>query len=276
MIPASVGFQCPECVRAGARTTVQPRTRFGGRISADPGWASKVLIGVNLLVFLIQQVRGGDLVPRFALLGSALVGDEPAGIAVGQSYRLLTAAFLHGSLIHIALNMYALYLFGPPLEHAFGRIRFVALYLISALGGSAVSYTFASPRQLGLGASGAIFGLFGAYIVVTRKLGRDTSGLFVLLAINVVVGFALPNIDWRAHAGGLVTGALLALVLVNAPRSRRSLVQAVGVAIVAVLVIGVVVLRTVDLTGASAASVTRCSITAPLDPGEVFLECLAG
>ncbi len=108
--------------------------------------------------------------------------------------------------MHLLLNMYALYLFGPPLEAALGRLRFIVLYLVSALGGSALSYAFSQPGDPSLGASGAVFGLLGAYLVVNRRLGRDTTSVMVLLAINFAYGFLVPRIDWRAHLGGLVAG----------------------------------------------------------------------
>jgi membrane associated rhomboid family serine protease len=144
--------------------------------------------------------------------------------------------------------MYALYLFGPSLEAAFGRARFLALYLLSALGGSALSYAFSNPLQYSLGASGAVFGLFGAFFVVNRKLRRDTSGVLVLEAINFAFGFLARNIDWRAHLGGLITGTLAAAVLVYAPRARREVVQVVGLLLVLAAVVALVLWRTADLT----------------------------
>jgi membrane associated rhomboid family serine protease len=248
MIDAAVGFQCPECVREGNKGVRQARTVFGGRVSSDAGYVTKALIGVNVVVFLIQQASA-SFTDRFADIGLAVdVNGNTIGVADGEYYRQLTSAFLHGSVLHIALNMYALYLFGPSLEAAFGRVRFLALYLLSALGGSAVSYAFSSPNQYSLGASGAIFGLFGAFFVVNRKLRRDTKGLLVLVAINFVFGIIAPNIDWRAHLGGLITGALAAAVLVHAPRARRNAVQVVGLVLLLAAVVAVVIWRTASLT----------------------------
>jgi membrane associated rhomboid family serine protease len=249
MIPASVGFQCPECVREGNKSVRQARTVFGGRVSTDPGWVSKMLIAVNVVVYVLQQTVSG-FTSRFYDIGAFPPPpfDAQIGVASGEYYRLITSAFLHGSILHIALNMYALYLFGPPVEAALGRVRFLALYLLSALGGSAVSYAFANPATPSLGASGAVFGLLGAYLVLNRKLGRDTSGVMALLVINFVFGLIAPNIDWRAHLGGLITGALCAAAIAYAPADRRTAVQVGGLVVIAVLVVAVVVWRTAALT----------------------------
>jgi len=251
MIQASVGFQCPECVKSGNKEVRTARTIFGGRVTDDPGWVSKVIIGINVVAYVLQQTSD-DFTRRFYDIGAVPpppFGDPVIGVAAGEYYRLLTSAFLHGGIVHLLLNMYALYLFGPQLEAALGRLRFVVLYVVSALGGSALSYAFASPVQPSLGASGAVFGLLGAYLVINRRLGRNNTPVLMLLAINLVYGFLVPNIDWRAHLGGLVTGALVAGAIAYAPVKRRGLVQAVGIAVVLVVVLAVVVWRTVDLRG---------------------------
>ena len=238
MIPASVGFQCPECVKEAGKGVRRATTVFGGRVSEDPGWVTKVLIAVNVVVFVLQQTVTG-FTARFV--------DSGTAVADGEYYRLLTSAFLHQNLLHIALNMYALYLFGPPLEAAFGRVRFAALYLLSALGGSAVSYAFGNPLGSSLGASGAVFGVLGAYLVVSKRLGRDATPVMALLAVNLVFGFLSPNIDWRAHIGGLVTGSLCAVAFAYAPAGRRTAVQVAGFVVVALMVLAVIVWRTADL-----------------------------
>lgn len=249
MVSASVGFHCPECVREGNKAVRQARTRFGGRVTDDPGWVTRVLIGINVIA-LVAQFASPRFESRLELIGLA---RDPrtfdiVGVADGEYYRLITAAFLHGGLLHLALNMYALYLFGPPLEQALGRVRFAALYVIAALGGSALSYAFSNPAQPSLGASGAVFGLLGAFFVVNRRLGRDTSGLLVLVAINFAFGFIAPNIDWRAHLGGLIAGALTALAIVYAPPARRTVVQVAGALVVLAAIAALVVWRTASLT----------------------------
>jgi membrane associated rhomboid family serine protease len=248
MIDASVGFQCPECVREGNKGVRQARTAFGGALSSDAGYVSKVLIGINVVVFLIQQASP-SFTDNFDMIGRAFdVTGQTVGVADGEYYRLLTAAFMHGGFLHIALNMYALFLFGPPLEAALGRARFLTVYLISAVGGTAASYAFSNPAQQSLGASGAVFGLLGAFFFVNRRMGRETSGLLVLLAINFAFGFYARNIDWRAHLGGLIAGGLTALAFAYAPRAHRTVVQVAGAALVVVAIGALVVWRTLDLT----------------------------
>jgi membrane associated rhomboid family serine protease len=249
MIDASVGFQCPECVREGNKSVRQARTPFGGALSSDAGSVSKVLIGINVVVFLLQKASP-SLQDHLILVGRGFdpTNGQTVGVADGEYYRLLTAAFMHGGLLHIALNMYALFLFGPPLEAALGRARFLAVYLISAVGGTAASYAFSNPLQQSLGASGAVFGLLGAFFFVNRRMGRETSGLLVLLAINFAFGFYARNIDWRAHLGGLIAGGLTALAFAYAPRAHRTVVQVAGAVLVVLAIAALVVWRTLDLT----------------------------
>ena len=253
MRAASVGFQCPGCVAEGARTVREPRTAFGGRLSGDGSRVTVVLVGLNVAVHLLGLVLGESaLRQQFGnVAGPVLLerGLPLAGVAEGEYYRLVTAAFLHAGIVHLALNMVALGVLGPPLEAALGRLRFAALYLLSALGGSVTAFLLAPQNTLGVGASGAIFGLFGAYYVVVRRLGGSTGSIVGLLAVNLVITFAVPFIDWRAHLGGLVTGALVSAALVHAPRSRRDLVQAASCVAVLVLLVVLVVVRRQALAG---------------------------
>lgn len=202
MTPASVGFQCPECLREGRATVRQARTIAGAPVSADSP-VTRLLLGINVGIFLLVFVKtGGDLVSRFAM--------RPDFIALnGDYYRLLTATFLHQEIFHIGFNMYALLLLGDQVERVLGRWRYVSLYLISGLGGSAASYFFLNPRGASIGASGAIFGLFGALFVIQKRMRADTSQILVVLLLNLFIGLAIPNIDLRAHVGGLVAGAAI-------------------------------------------------------------------
>ena len=230
----------------------EPRTAFGGRISGDTSRVSLTLVAVNVAVFVLGLAVGdGELQLRFGnIAGPAALqpGGGLDGVVTGEYYRLLTAAFLHAGLLHLMFNMFALATVGPMLESALGRLRFAALYALSALGGSVLSLVLSSPNQLGVGASGAIFGLFGAYYVVVRRMGGETRAIVTLLVINLVITFAVPIIDWRAHLGGLVTGAALAAVFAYAPRNRRRDAVHAGacVAVASVLVVAVA-LRTVAL-----------------------------
>ena len=248
MNDAAVGFQCPECVKEGNKSVRQARTVVGGRAVQGGLSVVNVLIAVNVVMFLIQQTSS-ELVQRYAQVGIAPGTDGGlAGVATGEYYRLLTSAFLHADLFHIGFNMYALFVVGTLLEEQLGRVRFIALYLISALGGSVLSYSFASFAQFSLGASGAIFGLFGAYFVIARRLRRDTSQIGMLIVINLVIGQVIPKIDNRAHVGGLVVGAALAYVWAHLPRtSARTALQAVAAVVAVALIMAAAVVRTNEL-----------------------------
>lgn len=256
MVSASVGFQCPECVRSGSGTghapsANQPRTMAGGAITSDPRLVTKVLLGICVAVFVVQMTVGDRFTERFEMLGLAWVPDLGGleGVAEGQWYRLLTAMFLHGSYVHIAFNMLSLWWIGGPLEAALGRARYIALYLVSGLAGSALTYLLAAQNQPSLGASGAIFGLFGATAVLMRRLNYDLRPVIALLVINLIFTFNPAfNIAWQAHIGGLVGGLIVGYAMVHAPRERRSLVQYGTCALVLIAVLVTVVVRTAQLT----------------------------
>jgi membrane associated rhomboid family serine protease len=248
MRSASVGFQCPECVAEGAKTVREARTTFGGRVTGDTSRVSLSIVVLNVVIFVLGLALGQrELQARF---GNVAGFPGVVGVVDGEYYRLLTAAFLHAGVFHILLNMFALAQLGPVLEHALGRVRFIALYLLSALGGSVLSYLLSPPNTLGVGASGAIFGLFGAYYVVVRRLGGETRSILVLLAVNLVITFSIPIIDWRAHLGGLVVGLVLASAFAYVPRGpQRAQLQALACAAVAVVLVAAVVARTLALGG---------------------------
>ncbi len=264
MRSASVGFQCPSCVKDGAATIRRPRAAYGGTAGGRPD-VTHALIGLNVLLFLVTTATGTGLafggnpssifqklalIPSTELMGRPIIPGH--GVAQGAYYRLLSAMFLHFGIVHIALNMYCLYLLGPALEQAFGRLRFAALYLLSGLAGSALSYALGPSYEQAAGASGAVFGLFAAFFVLQRKRGGDVSQIGLTIGINLAISFVASSfIDWRGHVGGLVGGALVASAVVYAPAGpRRSLYQAGGVAAVALLVVGVVAVRTAQLTSA--------------------------
>ena len=159
----------------------------------------------------------------------------------------MTSQFTHVQLWHIAGNMLALWFLGPQLEAVLGRSRFLALYLLSGLAGSVTVLWFSSEIGITVGASGAIYGLFGALGVVAHKVGGDLRGLFGLLAINLFITFAVPGISWQGHVGGLVGGALIAALLVYAPRRHRALVQWGGLAVLTVALLALAFVRTLAL-----------------------------
>ncbi|MEP7054876.1 MAG: rhomboid family intramembrane serine protease [Actinomycetota bacterium] len=253
MTPASVGFQCPECLREGRKSVRQARTIAGAPVTADSP-VTRMILGINVVVFLLifLKVGGEDQVVRgrFLYKVSALVGRfamHPNSIAVRhQYYRLFTAAFLHEAIWHIGFNMYALLLLGDQVERVLGRWRYVALYVAAALGGSTASYFFSRPNDSSIGASGAIFGLFGALFVIQRRLGGDTSQIMVILLLNLFLGFAIPGIDWRAHLGGLVTGAVITAgyVYLGKGSPRRAILHVGVVVVVLALTVMAVAIRT--------------------------------
>ena len=232
--PAAVGIQCVDCVREGARTTRMPRTQMGGRVTDGRPVVTLTIIGICVAAWLLQQVDP-SLTGRFAFV--------PAYGEV-EPYRFLSAAFLHGPIFHIGFNMYALWVVGSYLEPLLGRLRFGALYLVSAIGGSVGSLLLATPAIApnagwlvpSVGASGAVFGLFGALLVLNRHLGRPTGGIWVILVINAAIGFT-PGIAWQAHLGGFVTGLACSLMLVatsGQPRRRWQVPLLAGVLVLLV------------------------------------------
>lgn len=276
MNPASVGFQCPDELAEQRRTVRQGRTQFGGRV-AEGATVTRALIAINVAVFIVMTASGtgffdghpSALFVRFSLLPDVPGGAHPyAGIANGEYYRLFTAMFLHFGILHIASNMYVLYFVGPTVERAFGRGRYVAVYLIAGIGGSVASFLFGPVLENGAGASGAIFGLFGAYYVVARKLNAGTAGILGVIGINLVISVAIPNIDIRAHLGGLVVGAVTGAIVAHAPRARRTLVQVAGLAAVVVVLTAAVGFRAAHLRDSPPqVGFTRSTAAAPAQPG---------
>jgi membrane associated rhomboid family serine protease len=252
MRAASVGQQCVECVGEGARSTRQARTTFGGRpvTGAVVTWT---LVAINVAVFLVAWARPA-IITDLAMLGYSPYPPHH-GVAAGEWYRLITSAFvvpgagLSGlGFVDILFNMWALVFVGPALEGLLGRIRFLAVYLLSAVGGGVMYYFLAPPDNLAAGASGAIYGLFGAWFVVSRRLRADTRGIVALIAINLVISFVWHAIAWQAHIGGLLTGALLTAAYAYAPRRNRAAFQVAATVLVVVVIVVAVVVRNAQLT----------------------------
>ena len=241
MRDAAVGFQCPECIAEGRKTVRAPRTITGGAISMRAGAVSMGLLGINVVVFLLQLATEGDVNSVFQL--GAMQGYA---VADGDLWRLFTAAFLHAGILHIAFNMYALYLFGPFVERSLGTSRFVVAYVTMAVASSVFVYWLTVPQVATIGASGAVFGLFGLALVLLIRTRQDVRGLLVLLAINAFISLQ-GNISWQGHLGGFVTGTLLGLALAYAPRERRSAYQLAAFGLAWVLIVVAVVARTAQL-----------------------------
>ena len=226
--PAPVGVHCVDCVAEAARGTRQAQTVFGGRVRGDRPLVTFWIIGLCVASYILQwTVPGWTSRWWFSPIQGA---SEP--------WRFLTAAFLHSpsSLLHIVFNMIALWSVGPYLETTLGRARYLTLYVVSAIGGSVGMVVLApalgSWGQAAVGASGAVFGLFGAVLVVLRRLGRSAGGIMGVIVVNGVLSFVLPGIAWQAHLGGLVTGALLGAAYAYAPRGRQHVVSVLATLVV--------------------------------------------
>ncbi len=262
MNDAAVGFQCPNCIAEGKKSTRSGRTAYGGMRPTDASITSGVLIVINVAVWFSVTITGGNgsrLVDLLALRPSGLcqvpggyldtggsaacTGTWLPGAADGAYWQLVTAGFTHVSILHIAFNMFALWVIGPQLELALGRVRFLALYFLSLLAGSTAVLWAAPEYQATLGASGAIYGLFAALLIVALKVGGDVRQLLVLIAVNVFLTFAVPNISWQGHLGGFVGGAAIAAALVYAPRERRTPLQVAALVLVGVLIAAATVAR---------------------------------
>lgn len=254
--PAAVGVQCVDCVKQQAKTVRAPRAVFGGSATGGRPLVTQVIIGACAVAYVLQWA-----VPNFT--GNY---DFWPGAALEQPIRFLSSAFLHlqGLPFHILMNMWLLWLLGQELEPLLGRARFAATYLLSAIGGSVVYLLMAAPvsyeavengfatkpwyaptwDQGAVGASGAVFGLLGALLVVNKRMRRDNRGLWTLILINAAIGFIGGlNIAWQDHLGGLLTGAACAAVIAYAPAARRRVLHPLGLVVVAGLLVGLVLLK---------------------------------
>lgn len=246
LTPASVGFQCRQCVAdfraaTGGRGNA-PRTVAGAALIDRP-IVTPVLIAINVVAFLTTAVQAGSAIDVSAsqtFVDGALI---PAEVASGQYWRLLTSGFLHGSLIHIAANMLSLYFLGGPLERILGRGRFLVLYLVSMLGSAVSVMLFSLPVSLTIGASGAIYGLLGALVVAFKRMRADLRSLIVVVAINFWITFQFPGISWQGHLGGLVAGAIIGAAMVYPPPRTRAAWQWGTVAATVVVLLVVLVVR---------------------------------
>ena len=238
---AAVGQQCVDCVRDGNRGVRRPAGQFGGQVAAGRPVVTYTLVALCVLAYIAELITVKTIY-NFEMLGLA--------VADGQWYRLLTSAFLHYppdggfGLTHIIFNMWALIVVGPPVERLLGRARFLTVYLVSALAGSVLLYLI-SPGEAAIGASGAIFGLFGAYFILARRMRADLRQIVILIGLNLAITFTFHTyIAWQDHVGGLIAGTALAAAFVYAPRLNRNLIQiGATVGILAVLVLGVVFAR---------------------------------
>ena len=258
MRDAAVGFQCPDCVRAGAKETRQARGPYGGRRRGGPPVVTYTLIGINVLVFLLLATTGGRRSRLLGELGLMPVGGYlvdttgtpylARGVSDGAYWQLVTSMFTHLEVWHIVFNLMALLILGPQLELMLGRLRYTLLYLLSGLAGSITVLWLAEPGSITIGASGAIFGLMGALLIVARKIGADTRSLLALIGINTAITvIGAQYISWQGHLGGLVGGLLVATALVYSPRVRRHQWQIVWLSVLGVGMVLLTLVRTAML-----------------------------
>jgi membrane associated rhomboid family serine protease len=233
------------------------RLPYGGRRVGNPQLVSVALIAVNVVVWAAIQATGrasSRLVDVLALLPQAAARLGPGhdlvlvhGVGDGAWWQPVTSLFTHVAALHVGFNMLALYFLGPPLEQVLGRARFLALYLAAGLAGSAAVMLWSDPHQQTLGASGAIFGLMGALLVLVVKLRGSVQTLVMWIVLNLVFTFTAPHISWEGHLGGLAGGALVGAAMIYAPRSNRALVQWGATAVVALLAVALIVVRAASL-----------------------------
>lgn len=233
MSQASVGFHCPECAAPRPRQAMTTLGRSGS--GASQYRVTQVLMGLNLAAFIYSFAVGrsitslsGQVLVDGGLFARAWVRDGGAvewiGVAEGDYYRLVTSAFLHDGVFHLAFNLYILWMLGQLLEAGFGRMRFLSLYVVSMLGGS-FGILLLSPDSVTVGASGAVFGLLGAMVLVQRAIGISIwrSGLGTLLIMNVVFTLLIPRVSIGGHFGGLAVGAAMGAVMLALERRRAPL-----------------------------------------------------
>ncbi len=274
MRSAAVGFQCPTCVSEGARSTRAGRGAYGGTRSGNPALTSQILVALNVAVYLLLLATGGarsSLVDRLALLplgrcvstaqaGGFYPGADQAvctripasswmpGVADGAYWQMLTSMFAHVAIWHIGFNMVFLWILGPQLEAVLGRVRFLGVYLLAGLAGSTLVYWLAPPHSSTLGASGALFGLMGALLVVVIKVRGQLNQILLLIGLNFAFTLlARGSISWQGHLGGFLGGALLGALLVYAPRRRRPLWQGLGAGVFLVFLVFATLARTAVL-----------------------------
>lgn len=266
---ASVGQHCVDCVAEANRRTAQVRTVAGARVRSGlpTPIVTYVLMGINVLVFLVTALQAKSLLDNgrgfvnpysgAAVFDSSLFGRwvlSPLDVAAGDWMRLLGSGFLHFGLVHLAVNMFALYILGRDTELVLGRARYTAVYLISLLGGSASVMAFEG-AGFTAGASGAIFGIMGAQAVILLRMRRSPGPVLVVIAINVVISVTLPGISFWGHFGGLLAGALATAALLYAPqwlgagqdREKAVRIGWIGLGVVSVLTLGVIGMRVAQL-----------------------------
>ncbi|SES45393.1 Membrane associated serine protease, rhomboid family [Lentzea albida] len=229
-------MQCVDCVNEGARSVRQARTSAGAVLSNGRPVITQVMIALNVLAYVVTVVQSGSPMNNQRSGLFTATSMIPELTANGEWWRVFTSGFMHFGLIHLALNMAALFVVGPVVEQELGKLRYSAVYLLSLLGGSAAAFYFGTVCQQLAGASGAVFGLMGALLIVFKRQKRDISTILVVVGINLVSNL-FTNASLLGHLGGFVIGGLLTLAMVRAPRQNRNAYQ-IGAVVAAVLLLG--------------------------------------
>jgi membrane associated rhomboid family serine protease len=254
MRPASVGFHCPDDVKLASREQRVVRTSVGAPMPATTRWTAMplvtwTLVALNVVIYLITGLsKGGEIDdPRHSSLYTDWFLSPPLVANNHEYVRLIGSAFLHADIVHIALNMFALWIIGPPLERLLGWWRFAAVYLLAGFGGGVAVYAFGARSSHVVGASGAIYGLFAACLFFVAELGFDRRYLIGTIVINFVFTVSVPNISLLGHVGGFVVGGLASFALAGVPWARRRLsvpMQAGGLVLLLAVLIALVSYRT--------------------------------
>jgi membrane associated rhomboid family serine protease len=275
MRDASVGFQCPTCVAEGAKSTRAGLATYGGKRSGDPTLTTKVLIALNVGVWAAIMLSGrssafsggssSKLIEYLALRPRGLCSDGISltvvpsggcaqgalwrpGVADGAWWQLVTSEFTHIAIWHLALNMMALWIMGPDLEARLGRSRFLAVYFGSGLASAMAIMWWSSEFGQTIGASGCMFGMMAAELVLIRKVRGDMQPILRVVGINALITVLGSSfISWQGHLGGFLGGLAITAALVYAPRARRTLWQAAGTSAVLIASAVAIVARILQL-----------------------------
>lgn len=255
---ASVGYQCVDCVTSAqqhhrARSAAYRRAGLGTRTVAGARVPQRVvvvplLIAVNVIVYALTVFQARDVMSNHnsPVFNDGVLWPEVV-VLFDEWWRLLTSGFLHYGLLHLAMNMLALWVLGRDLEMLLGRVRFLAVYFLSMFAGGAAVFVFGDPATGTAGASGAIYGLMGAILVAVLRLRLNPMTAIGIIVLNVAISVSIPNISLLGHLGGLVAGAVAMVAMVYAPERNRAAYQAGALALVAVALVGLVFYRDAQL-----------------------------
>ncbi len=210
------------------------------KFKRSPAPVTLGLVSLNVAIWILQIIPGLGMTDRLAFV--------PVSVFV-EPWRMITAGFAHSesNFLHVALNMYSLYIFGSLLEPMLGRLRFLSVWLISIFGGSVAVMYLNTPDTWVIGASSGVFGLMAAYFVVLRAVGDRSRGLVGLIAINLAFGFLMPGVSWQAHLGGLLAGGAMTAVFTTSRSSKQA--QLLGGVMVALVFVGLTIYRMNTMLG---------------------------